>query len=121
MSHSCADVVTASGIGLLTRGHIDAGCVLFSQKPVASLLIRIETVMNAELIRWDFARNRQHLMCTVQRRPADSFYDVAIVPLWNIGSAAIETFTTATGALRRHATIASELRDAGWRIAAYSA
>jgi hypothetical protein len=94
---------------------------------MASMLSCIET-MNVErptrkgspLVRWDFARNRKHVMCSVQRRPSDSFYEVAIVPLWNIGYAAIETFTTARAALRRHAAIASELRDAGWRVAAYS-
>jgi len=91
------------------------------------MLICIET-MNHErrtstgspLVRWDFARNRQHVMCSVQRRTSDAFYEVAIVPLWNIGCAAVETFTTARAALRRHAAIAAELRDAGWRVAAYS-
>jgi hypothetical protein len=72
------------------------------------------------LIRWDFARNHQHVMCTIQGRPAESLYELAVVPLWDIGRSAIETFSTATAALRRHAAIAAELRDAGWRVAAYS-
>ena len=72
------------------------------------------------LIRWDFARNHQHVMCTIHGRPAESLYELAIVPLWDIGRSAIETFSTATAALRRHAAIAAELRNAGWRVAAYS-
>jgi hypothetical protein len=76
---------------------------------------------NTAFIRWDFARNHQHVMCTIQGRPAESLYELAIVPLWDIGRAAIETFNTATEALRRHAAIAAELRDAGWKVAAYSA
>jgi hypothetical protein len=72
------------------------------------------------MVRWDFARNHQHVVCTILAGPAESFYEVAIVPLWDIGCAAIETFSTATAALRRHAAIAAQLRDAGWRVAAYS-
>ena len=72
------------------------------------------------MVRWDFARNDQHVVCTILAGPAESFYEVAIVPLWDIGCAAIETFSTATAALRRHASIAAQLRDAGWRVAAYS-
>jgi hypothetical protein len=77
--------------------------------------------LGAPVVRWDFARNHQHVVCTILAKPAESFYEVAMVPLWDIGCAAIETFTTATAALRRHAAIAAELRDAGWTIAAYSA
>jgi hypothetical protein len=76
--------------------------------------------MSIALIRWDFARDHRHVMCTIQGTPSDSLYELAIVPLWDIGRSAIETFTTATAALRRHAAIAAELRDAGWRVAAYS-
>ena len=72
------------------------------------------------LIRWHFARNNQHVMCTIQGRPTESLYELAIVPLWDIGRSVVETFTSATAALRRHAAIAAELRDAGWRVAAYS-
>jgi hypothetical protein len=76
--------------------------------------------LGAPVVRWDFARNHQHVVCTILARPAESFYEVAIVPLWDIGCAAIETFTSATAALGRHAAIAAELRAAGWTVAAYS-
>jgi hypothetical protein len=75
----------------------------------------------APVVRWDFARNHQHVVCSILARPAESFYEVAIVPVWDIGCAVIETFTSATAALRRHAAIAAQLRDDGWTVAAYSA
>jgi hypothetical protein len=76
--------------------------------------------LGAPVVRWDFARNHRHVVCTILARPAESFYEVAIVPLWDIGRSAVETLTTARAALARHAAIAAELRDAGWRVAAYS-
>ena len=48
-------------------------------------------------------------------------YEVATVPLWDVGRAAIETFKSAGAALRRHAAIAADLRDGGWKIASYTA
>jgi len=74
----------------------------------------------APLIRWEFARDHQHLMCAVRATPAESAYELAIVPIWDVNRAAIETFTTATAALRRHAAIAADLREAGWMIASYT-
>ena len=71
------------------------------------------------MIRWQFARDRQHVMCAI-RTVADRSYEVAIVPLWDISRTVIETFATATEALRRHAAIAADLRDAGWTIASYT-
>jgi hypothetical protein len=75
----------------------------------------------ASLLRWDFARDHHHVMCAVRATAEASSYEVATVPLWDVGRAAIETFKTAAAALRRHAAIAAELRDGGWRIASYTA
>jgi hypothetical protein len=36
----------------------------------------------------------------------------------NVGRAAIETFSMAREALRRHAAIAASLRDVGWKLSA---
>lgn len=74
----------------------------------------------AQLVRWEFARAHQHLMCAIRSTPADSSFELAIVPLWDVGRAAIETFSTATAALRRHAAVAADLRDAGWTVASYT-
>jgi hypothetical protein len=42
------------------------------------------------------------------------------MPHWDGSSGSVETFDCATAALRRHAAIASELRDAGWTAASYT-
>ena len=75
---------------------------------------------NEALIRWQFARGRKHVMCAI-RATAPASYEVATVPLWDVGQTAIETFNTASDALRHHAAIAASLREAGWTIASYTA
>ncbi len=74
---------------------------------------------NEPLIRWQFARGRKHVMCAIRATAAAS-YEVATVPLWDVGKAAIETFKTAGEALRRHAAISASLRETGWTIASYT-
>jgi len=46
-------------------------------------------------------------------------FTLMLVPHSGIGIA--ETFTSAWSAFQRHAMIASDLRRAGWRLAAYTA
>ena len=70
------------------------------------------------LLRWIFQRGNQRLTCRVDHRPGDQF-TMSLVAMSGAGVA--ETFTSAWSALRRHATIASELRRAGWTLAAYTA
>jgi len=76
---------------------------------------------NRPLVQWQFERGDHRLTCLVQEAPIPSAYEVAIVPLWNMGWSAVETFDTSTKALHRHAAIAADLREAGWALAAYSA
>ena len=76
---------------------------------------------DAPLVRWNFARDHRQLMCAIRATAAASSFEVATIPLWDVGQAAIETFKTAGAALRRHAAIAADLRDAGWTVASYSA
>jgi hypothetical protein len=71
-------------------------------------------------LRWEFAHDEKHVVCGIHRT-ATSDYEVSTVPLWAIGKSAIETFPCASAALRRHAEIATNLRDAGWTVAAYTA
>jgi hypothetical protein len=73
------------------------------------------------MIRWEFERGERHVTCAVLAEPAGSSYDVATIPLWDVESAAVETFDSSRAALRRHAAIASSLRDAGWTVAGYTA
>jgi hypothetical protein len=88
----------------------------------------VETIMNcceythsyAPLVRWEFERDDRHLMCAIHATPAASSYEVATVPLWDVGRTAIETFNSPGEALQRHAAIAADLRSAGWTVAAYT-
>jgi len=69
-------------------------------------------------LQWEFEREQHHLMCAVRATPAA--FEVETVPLWDVALSAMETFGSASAALRRHAAIASELRDTGWTVAAYT-
>lgn len=71
------------------------------------------------IVRWEFARNERHLMCGIHAAAASSF-EVATVPLWDVARTAVETFSSASAALHRHAAIAANLREAGWTVAAYT-
>jgi hypothetical protein len=72
------------------------------------------------IVQWEFERGDRHVTCMVQTAPSSS-YEVAIVPLWDVGCSAVETFDSQSAALHRHAAIAADLREAGWALAAYSA
>jgi hypothetical protein len=76
---------------------------------------------NDPILRWQFARGDRHLTCMVNRADEPSAYEVATVPLWDVRKAAVETFDTPAAAFHRHAAIAADLREAGWRLAAYTA
>jgi hypothetical protein len=73
------------------------------------------------LIRWEFERKDRHLMCVVHASATEESFEVAMLPLWNGGPLAVESFETAGEALHRHAAIAASLRDAGWTVSAYTA
>ena len=74
----------------------------------------------APVIRWEFERDHRHLMCAIHAISAASLYEVATVPLWDVGRTAVETFNSPGAALQRHAAIAADLRSAGWTVAAYT-
>jgi len=61
------------------------------------------------------------LVCRVDQRPDDRTFTLSLAPSANVGIGIAETFTSAWSAFRRHAMIASELRRAGWTLAAYTA
>jgi hypothetical protein len=75
----------------------------------------------APIVRWQFERGHRRLTCMVHRAPVTSGYEVATVPLWDVGRAAVEMFDSPCAALERHAAIAADLREAGWTLAAYTA
>ena len=93
---------------------------------VALLLITAVLMTNrgqsatTPLIQWEFHRDNRHLLCGVHASATDPSYEVAMLPLWNGGPIAVESFDTASEALQRHALIAASLRDAGWMVSAYT-
>jgi hypothetical protein len=72
------------------------------------------------LLRWIFQRGNERLTCRVDQQPGTGF-TLSLVPHTTAALGIAETFTSAWSAFRRHAMIASELRGAGWTLAAYTA
>jgi len=68
------------------------------------------------IVRWLFLKGTRLLVCEI-RSDCHRVHDVCVVPYWNIASSVIERYPRAADAFRRHAEIASSLRDAGWMIA----
>ena len=67
------------------------------------------------ILRWIFLRGTKALTCEV-RVSGKQPYDVCVVPHWDVSSSVIETFQRPAGALRRHAELASYLRQEGWSL-----
>ena len=66
------------------------------------------------ILRWVFHRGPDTLTCAVEAGGRPSSFDVCILPHWNLSEATVEHFDTPASALRRHAEIASRLRESGW-------
>jgi hypothetical protein len=65
------------------------------------------------ILRWTFLRGTKTLTCEV-RVFGKQTYNVCVVPHWDVSSSVVETFKRPGVALRRHAEIASDFREAGW-------
>ncbi len=74
----------------------------------------------APILRWVFRRGHEALTCAVETAVARSSFDVCILPHWDLSVGTVEHFSAPASALRRHAEIASRLRQAGW-VAEYGA
>lgn len=75
------------------------------------------------IIRWEFSRGHERVSCQVDskaERGAGAAFDVALVPSRHSLDQPSETFDSVAPALRRHAMLASSLRDTGWRLVAYT-
>jgi hypothetical protein len=68
------------------------------------------------MLYWLFYRNNDALTCELTVN-ADQEYVVQVTPLWDEGTTACETFRRPTDALRRHAEVATFLRESGWLLA----
>ena len=66
------------------------------------------------VLRWVFQRGPDVLTCAIEAGGRQSSYEVCILPHWNLSEATVEHFDAPGSALRRHAEIASRLRESGW-------
>jgi hypothetical protein len=67
------------------------------------------------ILRWIFLKDAKALTCEIRMNGRAS-HDVCVLPHWNIADTTVERYGRAAEALRRHAEIASQLRDAGWML-----
>jgi len=67
---------------------------------------------SAGILRWIFFRGTRVLTCEIRRFGKTN--DVSVVPHWDVSASVIESFDRPASALRRHAEIASDFRQAGW-------
>lgn len=75
------------------------------------------------VIRWEFMRGRERISCQVDREPETGGagrFAVISLPYQRLQRGTIEFFENATAALRRHATMASDLRETGWKLVGYT-
>jgi hypothetical protein len=78
--------------------------------------------LSRRLLRWTFRRGNDLLTCVIDRARNGYGYQLAIVPERSSRAArtTIETFRSAFEVLLRHAAIATELRELGWTLVAYT-
>jgi hypothetical protein len=74
------------------------------------------SVEPACIVRWVFHRGADDLTCAVEASSGRGSYDVCVLPHWNLSEATVEHFDVPASALRRHAEIASRLRQSGWVV-----
>ena len=72
------------------------------------------------VLRWIFRRGNHLMTCQLTRVLGSSRYILSLVPHWDRSQGDSETFDSGLGALHRHAVIAKTLRDAGWKVIAYT-
>lgn len=76
--------------------------------------------LSRRMLRWTFRRGNDFLTCVIDRARGGRGYQLAVVPQSPMDTARIEVFHNAFDVLIRHASIASELRDLGWTLVAYT-
>jgi hypothetical protein len=77
---------------------------------------RFDTGASAQsvgILRWVFIRGTYALTCEVRINGRDAHH-VSVVPHWDVSSSVVEHFAQPSGALLRHAELASQFRHAGW-------
>ena len=72
------------------------------------------------LVSWILTRGTRLLTCRVDGGNRGSRFAVAVLPHWAATHTIVERFTAPAAALARHAGMVTDLRNAGWRLAAYA-
>ena len=75
------------------------------------------------MIRWEFMRGRERMSCEVDREVSGSCpgrFAVISLPYERLQRGTIEFFENAGAALRRHAMLAADLRETGWKVVGYT-
>ena len=67
------------------------------------------------VLHWILQNEANAITCQLDAR-ADRSYEVCIVPHWDPASAVVERFTASTPAFLRHAAVAKQLRESGWKV-----
>ena len=70
------------------------------------------------LLRWEFTRGRERVSCEIDRDLRTGAF--AVVTFSDVRRKSLETFEAVAAAFRRHASLASDLRGAGWKLSAYT-
>ena len=73
-------------------------------------------VTSRSVLLWVFRRDFDAITCGVDVS-ASGTCEVRTVPHWDASLAVVEPFESAGDALRRHAEVASRLREIGWVVA----
>ena len=76
--------------------------------------------LSRRMLRWTFRRGNEFLTCVIDRALGGNGYQLAVVPQTSSTRARIEVFGSAFDVLLRHASIATDLRDNGWTLVAYT-
>ena|SRR5687767_9465616 len=72
------------------------------------------------VLRWIFRRGNHFMTCQLSRLSNRHRYVLALVPHWDKSSGDSESFDSGLAALQRHASIASSLRESGWKVVSYT-
>ena len=81
--------------------------------------MKTTSTTSRNVLRWIFRKDKHFIACELVRLNNQQ-YSLALVPMFDRGQGASETFQSGLEAFHRHATIASSLRESGWKVVSYT-
>jgi hypothetical protein len=81
--------------------------------------MKMTSSRSENVLRWIFRRGNHFMTCQLTRLSNGHRYVLALVPHWDRSHGDTESFDSGLAALQRHATIASSLRETGWKVVSY--